>query len=166
MTSSAAQSAADRLLRAAGPAGGTPCVLLMFGGLALKGRKRSSFAAALERNLRRALRAGGGVELRRRGSSFLVMAAPEAMTRVLEVTTELPGLSVVEPALRLEPSTARASRAAVGLLRGMPAGSFAIRARRREKSFPVGSMEVARVVGRTVKDELGLSVELSTPDVE
>jgi hypothetical protein len=64
-----AQTAADRLMRAAGPADGEPCVLLMFGELALKGRKRSSFATVLERNLRRALRgAAGRIELHRRGS--------------------------------------------------------------------------------------------------
>ena len=166
MTSPVGQTPADRLIRAAGPANGAPCILLMFGELALKGRKRSSFAAVLERNLRRALKSAGGVELHRRGSSFLVMAPPEALARALQVATELPGLSVVQPALRLEPSPEHAARAAVELLRGWPGRSFAIRARRREKSFPVGSMEVARLVGAAVKDELGLGVDLTHPEVE
>jgi tRNA uracil 4-sulfurtransferase len=131
MTSTVAQTAADRVTRTAGPANGTPCVLLMFGELALKGRKRASFAATLERNLRRALRAAGRVELQRRGSSILVMAPPDALPRVLEIATEMPGLSVVQPALRLEPSTEHATRAAVALLRGWPARSFAVRSRRR-----------------------------------
>jgi tRNA uracil 4-sulfurtransferase len=166
MTSRVAQTAADRVLGAAGPADGAPCVLLMFGELALKGRKRSSFAAVLERNLRRALRAAGRVELQRRGSSFLVTAPPDALPQVLEIATDMPGLSVVQPALRLEPSTERATRAAVELLRGWPARSFAVRPRRREKSFPVGSMEVARLVGAAVKDELGLAVDLTHPEIE
>ncbi len=166
MTSPVAQTAADRVIRSAGPANGAPSVLLMFGELALKGRKRSSFAAALERNLRRALRAAGRVELQRRGSSFLVMAPPDALPRVLEIAIEMPGLSVVQAALRLEPSTERAAAAAVELLRGWGARSFAVRSRRREKSFPVSSMEVARLVGAAVKDELGLAVDLSHPDVE
>jgi len=166
MTTTVAPTAADRLTRAAGPAGGQPCVLLMFGELALKGRKRSSFAAVLERNLRRALRAAGPVEISRRGSSFLVLAPDEALASVLEVTGELPGLSVVQPALRLGPSTERATQAAVELVRGVDARSFAVRSRRREKAFPVGSMEVARRVGAAVKDELGLRVELRAPDVE
>ena len=85
---------------------------------------------------------------------------------MLEVATECPGLSVVQPALRLEPCTEHAARAAVELLRGWPARSFAIRARRREKSFPVSSMEVARQVGAAVKDELGLTVDLTHPEVE
>ncbi len=166
MSCPVAQTAADRVIRAAGPANGAPCVLLMFGELALKGRKRASFATVLERNLRRALRAANGVELHRRGSSFLVTGPPDALPRVLEITTEMPGLSVVQPALRVEPSTERATRAAVELLRGWPARSFAVRSRRREKSFPVGSMDVARLVGAAIQDELGLAVDLSHPEVE
>ncbi|MBV8998690.1 MAG: tRNA 4-thiouridine(8) synthase ThiI [Solirubrobacterales bacterium] len=166
MTSSVAQTAADRLIRAAGPADGVPSVLLMFGELALKGRKRSSFAAVLQRNLRRALRSAGAIELQRRGSSFVVVTTAESLERVLEVTTELPGFSVVQPALRVEPSIAHASQAAVEVVRDWPARSFAVRARRREKSFPVTSMEVARLVGAAVKDELGLAVDLTNPEVE
>ncbi len=167
MTSPVAQTAAERVIRAAGPANGTPCVLLMFGELALKGHKRGSFAAVLERNLRRALRgAAGAIELQRRGSSFLVMAPPDGLADALEVAVEVPGLSVVEPALRLEPSVERAARAAVELVRALPAGSFAVRSRRRDKNFPVTSMDVARLVGAAVKDELGRTVELSHPELE
>src|SRR5438477_11825892 len=104
MTSDASKIAADRVLAAADPAEGTPSVLLMFGELALKGRKRSSFAAVLERNLRRALREAGPVQLHRRGSSFLIAAPPEGLSKVLDVATALPGLSVVQPALRVEPA--------------------------------------------------------------
>jgi tRNA uracil 4-sulfurtransferase len=141
-------------------------VLLMFGELALKGRKRSSFAAVLQRNLNRALRGAGPVEIHRRGSSFLVLACAEGFADVLQVATELPGLSVVQPALRVEPSTERAVQAAVELVRGLPAASFAVRARRREKSFPVASMEIARLVGAAIKDGLGRRVDLSNPELE
>jgi len=57
-------------------------------------------------------------------------------------------------------------RAAVELMRGVPAASFAVRARRREKTFPVSSMDVARAVGAAVKGELGLGVDLTHPEVE
>jgi len=166
VTSGVTHTAAEVVARAAGPAEGAPSVLLMFGELALKGRKRGSFAGVLERNLSRALRAAGSVELQRRGSSILVRAPAEAMAKVLEITTEMPGLSVVQPALRVEPSIGPATRAAVELLRGVPGQSFAVRPRRREKSFPVTSMEIARLVGAGVQDELGLAVDLSHPDIE
>jgi tRNA uracil 4-sulfurtransferase len=172
MSSSAADTAADRLTRAAGPARATPCVLLMFGELALKGRKRSTFAAVLERNLRRAIRFAEPFEVHRRGSSFLILGSEdgkpgrEQMAGVLAATTSLPGLSVVQPALRVEPSADRVSEAAVELLRDLPGRSFAIRARRRDKSFPIASMDLARIVGAAVKDKLGLAVDLSAPELE
>ncbi|MGA8338626.1 MAG: hypothetical protein WB761_28090, partial [Solirubrobacteraceae bacterium] len=84
MTASVPETAAARLRAAAVPARGTPCALLMFGELALKGRRRSSFAAVLERNLRRALRRTGEIELHRRGSSFLVVPSPEGLADALE----------------------------------------------------------------------------------
>ena len=37
-------------------------------------------------------------------------------------------------------------------MRGVGAETFAIRARRREKTFPVSSMELARLIGAVVKD--------------
>jgi thiamine biosynthesis protein ThiI len=167
MTStSVSTTAADRIVRSCGPAGGTPAILLMFGEIALKGRKRSTFAAALQHNLSRALRSAGPVEIRRRGSSFLVVPSPDGLARALETAIELPGLSVVQPALRVEPTVQSAAGAAVELLRAVPARSFAVRARRREKTFPVASMDIARLVGTVVKDELGLDVDLSHPDVE
>src|SRR5581483_7755669 len=102
------------------------------------------FAAVLERNLRRALRgAAGAVECQRRGSSFLVTAPPEGLAAALEVATAVPGLSVVQPALRLEPEAEHAAHAAVELVRALPARSFAVRSRRRDKNFPVTSTDVA-----------------------
>jgi thiamine biosynthesis protein ThiI len=165
MTASVPATAADRIVRASIPARGVPCALLMFGELALKGRRRSTFAAALERNLRRALRRVGEVEFHRRGSSFLVVPSPDGLADALEVAIELPGFSVVQPALRIEPTVDRAAQAAVELLRELEPGSFAVRARRRDKSFPIHSMEIARDIGAAVGHHLGRPVDLSHPDI-
>ncbi|HTP20980.1 MAG TPA: tRNA uracil 4-sulfurtransferase ThiI [Solirubrobacteraceae bacterium] len=166
MNARVSETAAARLRAASIPAGARPCALLMFGELALKGRRRSTFAAALESNLRRAMRRAGEVDVHRRGSSFLIVPSPEHLAEALEVALELPGLSVVQPALRIEPDVGRAAQAAVELLRELPGGSFAVRARRRDKSFPVCSMDIARDVGATVGEQLGRAVDLSSPDVE
>ncbi|HJS96911.1 MAG TPA: tRNA uracil 4-sulfurtransferase ThiI, partial [Solirubrobacteraceae bacterium] len=68
--------------------------------------------------------------------------------------------------LRLEPSAERAARAAVELVRPISPRSFAVRSRRRDKNFPVSSMDMARLVGAAVKDQLGLAVDLSRPELE
>lgn len=143
-------------------------MLLRFGELALKGRKRPLFAAALERNLRRAATAAGAapIEVGRYGSTLLVSAAPERLAALIAASLDLPGLSVVQPALRVEPSAEVAGRAAVELLRERPGASFAVRSRRRDKRFAVRSVDMARIVGKVVQDELGLAVDLDQPELE
>jgi tRNA uracil 4-sulfurtransferase len=141
------------------------CVLLKFGELALKGRNRPLFVAALERNLRRMTRDLGPLEVRHRGGVFIV-SGDMAQDALVERCLDLPGVSVVQPALRVERDATVAADAAVELLRNRPGRTFAVRARRRDKRFPLRSIELARLLGDAVRVRLGLEVDLSNPDLE
>jgi thiamine biosynthesis protein ThiI len=144
---------------------GSRCVLLKFGELALKGRNRPLFVAALERNLRRLTSDLGPLEVRRRGGVFVVTGAmPQAA--LVERCLALPGVSVVQPAVRCERDPSAGADAAVKLLRGRPGRTFAVRPRRRDKSYPLRSLELARVIGDAVRLRLGLEVDLGNPDLE
>src|SRR5262249_26678339 len=76
------------------------------------------------------------------------------------------GVAVVHPVLLVERTADAAVEAAIELLRGRPGESFAIRSRRRDKTFEICSQELAALVGRAVQDELGLAVDLGRPDLE
>ena len=139
------------------------CVLVKFGEMALKGRNRKLFVAQLERNLRRAV--GPGAELRMRAGAIAVLAPmerAELVTRARDVI----GISVVHPAVILDKDPEVAARAAVELLRDSGADTFAIRARRRDKRFPLSSRELAVLTGQAVVDGLGMGVDLGQPDAE
>jgi tRNA uracil 4-sulfurtransferase len=139
-------------------------VLLKFGELALKGRNRPRFVAGLERNLRRMTADLGPLDVRHRGGVFVVTGeAPQEA--LVERCLALPGVSVVQPALRCERDPAAGADAAVALLRGRPGRTFAIRARRRDKTYPLRSIELARVIGDAVRVRLGLDVDLGDPDL-
>ncbi|MBC9727613.1 tRNA uracil 4-sulfurtransferase ThiI [Streptomyces sp. TRM68367] len=150
-----------------------PCVLLKYGELALKGRNRGRFEQQLLDNVRRSVAGlGPGVRVRRR-RGVIVLSAPgrpglhaELVARAREVI----GVSVVQPALRVDRTPEAAAAAAVELARGArPDRSvprFAVRARRRQKDFPLTSGELAALIGAEIGTELGWPVDLSTPDVE
>ncbi|MBD0281440.1 MAG: tRNA 4-thiouridine(8) synthase ThiI, partial [Thermoleophilaceae bacterium] len=97
---------------------GNRCVLLKFGELALKGRNRPLFVAALERNLRGLTADLGPLEVRHRGGIFIVTNASQE--ELVQRCLALPGVSVVQPAVRCERDAAAAADAAVSLLRGRP----------------------------------------------
>jgi thiamine biosynthesis protein ThiI len=144
---------------------GERCVLLKFGELALKGRNRPLFVNALERNLRRLTSDLGPLDVRHRGGVLIVTGdLPE--DALVERCLALPGVSVVQPALRCGRDVAAGADAAVALLRGRPGRTFAVRSRRRDKRFPLRSIELSRVIGDAVRVRLGLDVDLSNPDME
>jgi tRNA uracil 4-sulfurtransferase len=139
------------------------CVLLKFGEMALKGRNRRRFVSQLMKNLRRSLH-GLDADLRLRAGAIAVVAEAEP-DELLARAREAMGISVIHPATIVEKSPEAAEAAAVELLRGKPGETFAIRARRRDKRFPLSSRELASLAGQAVRDELGLRVNLDDPDL-
>jgi thiamine biosynthesis protein ThiI len=141
------------------------CLLLKFGELALKGRNRPLFVAALERNLHRLTEDLGPLEMRHRGGVLIVSGDVDREALIVRCRA-LPGVSVVQPALRCERDATAAADAAVELARERPGRTFAVRARRRDKSFALRSIELARLIGDAVRLRLGLAVDLGHPDIE
>jgi thiamine biosynthesis protein ThiI len=107
----------------------------------------------------------GPLELRQRGGALAVLS-PASAEELVERASDVLGVSLLHPALVLDKSVESACAAAIGLLRERPIGTFAIRARRRDKAYALDSRELATVVGRAVQDALGLGVDLTHPDSE
>jgi thiamine biosynthesis protein ThiI len=143
-----------------------PCVLLKYGEMVLRGRNRRRFYEQLQRNVRRQLRGFGPLELRQRGGALAVVAPEADAEELVRRSLDVLGVTLVHPAASVERSVDAAIAAGVELLRGRPGETFAIRARRRDKRFAVGSRELATLAGRAVQDVLGLGVDLGSPDLE
>jgi tRNA uracil 4-sulfurtransferase len=159
----------------AGLAAGEPCVLLKQGELFLKGRNRPQFERMLQANLRAAVRdSGEPVELLAR-EGVLVLRVPAdgltpaghaaAVARLAARAADVPGLARVCPALRVARTEQAAAAAAVALT-SAGSGSFAVRARRRDKRFPLSSEQLSALIGAQVQAAHGLPVSLKRPDTE
>jgi thiamine biosynthesis protein ThiI len=77
--------------------------------------------------------------------------------------TYVMGVARVCRAVRVPKEPEAAIAAAVELAAGCP-GSFAVRARRRDKRFPVTSAELAVQIGRRIQQAYGYPVNLRAPD--
>jgi tRNA uracil 4-sulfurtransferase len=152
---------------------GEPCVLLKLGEIVLKGRNRQQFERLLEGNIRAAVRdTGVPVELLRR-EGVVVLRVPgqertqaehaAAVGQVAERVADVPGIVRVCLAMRVPKTPEAAVAAAVSLTEGT-SGPFAVRARRRDKRFPVTSSELAVLIGKEVQAAHGLPVNLKHPD--
>jgi thiamine biosynthesis protein ThiI len=141
-----------------------PCVLLKFGEIVLRGRNRWRFYAQLHENIHRATRGLGVVRFHQRGG-VLALVSEDRPDELFERVRDVIGAAAVHPALIVDKTPEAAVQIAIDLLRDR-GGTFAVRARRRVKTFPIDSQELAILVGRRVQDELGLAVDLRNPDTE
>ena len=148
-----------------------PCVLLKLGEVVLKGGNRHQFERMLQANIRRAIAdAGGEVRLWQRDGVIVIRvaqdsAAAAAVTadRIAGRARDIMGIARVCRAVRVAKDPDTAINAAVALMAGKE-GSFAVRARRRDKRFALTSAELAIRIGARVQQEYGYPVNLKHPD--
>ena len=160
-----------------------PCVLLKLGEIVLKGRNRQRFERMLHDNIRAALRdVGVHVDVwRREGVIMLRVHASEAgagqparpdvadpveadpVEAVARRVCSVMGIVRVHRAVRVRKDPEAAAAAAVALTAGAT-GTFGVRARRRDKRFPMRSTELAAHIGARIQQAHGLKVNLSHPD--
>jgi thiamine biosynthesis protein ThiI len=154
---------------------GEPCVLLKQGEIFLKGKNRQQFQHLLQANVRAALRdMGTRAELTIREGVLVLRVARDglnaaehavAVEQVAERVADVPGIAVVCRARRVAKTPEAAVAAAVALARP-DSGSFAVRARRRDKRFPLTSEQLNALIGAEVVAAYGRSVSLKHPDTE
>jgi thiamine biosynthesis protein ThiI len=151
-----------------------PCVLLKVGEIVLKGGNRQYFERLLQANLRRALRDLAPVRLWNRNGVIVARLTPDqgqlagpaaeaAMDAIAERVRDVMGIVRVCRAVRVARDADLAIATAVALAGGRT-GSFAVRARRRDKRFPVTSAELAERIGSQVQQAYGYPVDLKHPD--
>lgn len=140
-------------------------LLVHFHEIALKGRNRGDFVAALRRNLQAALgeHATGVVS---HGDRLEVLgpgdAALERVQRVFGVANFAPARAV---AARPDEVVAAAVDVARDRDADEPFSTFAVRARRARTGFPRTSQELNETIGERIRLGLGKRVDLSEPDV-
>lgn len=148
------------------PVAGEPCVLVKLGEVVLKGRNREVFERRLQNNIRAAVRDVAPVEIARR-HGVMVIRAKDPQLAVADALaariTDVMGIVWVHRAWRVSKDPQAVLQAALDLMAGRT-GSFAVRARRRDKRFPMTSMELDRWLGTKVQEEYGLPVRLKNPD--
>ncbi|MFJ7071201.1 tRNA uracil 4-sulfurtransferase ThiI [Streptomyces sp. NPDC098781] len=143
-----------------------PCVLLKHGEIFLKGHNRHRFTERLHDNLRLALRGIGGSTWIKTAQNVTVLGGQVPQEALVERARRVIGFNSVEPAVRVPSTLEVITRAAVEAMAARPAGSgFAVRAKRRDKQFPLKSSQLAGHLGARILEEVpALRVDLTRPD--
>jgi thiamine biosynthesis protein ThiI len=134
--------------------------------VALKGRNRWRFVEQLKSNLRAVMSDLGVRKIIARGSR-LEVELPEQVNddTVIERAKLVFGAQNFSIARVASPDLGGITQAALQIVEGARAASFAVRASRSDKRLPFTSVDVEREVGAAVKARLNCAVDLTEPQL-
>jgi len=143
-----------------------PCVLIHYSEIGLKGRNRPLFERQLIANIRRAFAADIPVEVRRLFGRHLVeVPAGTPREEIERRLRRVFGIAYFAHALATPPTLEAIEGAAAQVVDGKAFATFAVRAKRADKSFPVDSQGINVAVGAHIGRITGRRVDLSHPDL-
>lgn len=137
-------------------------VLIHYGDLSLKGRNRGDFVARLVRNIESA--AGGRCETHR---DRIIMSGGDhsSLANVFGISWYAPCTVCPKDMASITGAASRGAGRIVGRAGCAPKKTFAVYAKRSDKTFPVRSSEISRAVGDEIRGRFNLKVNISAPDL-
>jgi tRNA uracil 4-sulfurtransferase len=148
-----------------------PAIVIHYHELWLKGRNRRFFVSKLVSNLRAALEGIPIERIDRPNDRLIIRLAKEAsLEEALRRVERVSGVVYYAVARPVERDLAALCNAAWQEIERLSFGTFAVRAKRSDKSFPHRSFEIERVVGKHLLDSLNAAgrtarVKLNGPGV-
>ncbi len=163
----------------------TPVIVATYAEIALKGRNRTMFMRKLIANIRTALKGLPIDDIAHVESRLLIsLTDSHAVTEVTSQLRKVFGLQWISPAVSLarteieaatvadltaskEPGLEAICTTACALAAEHRAGAtnFKVATRRSDRSFPLGSPEISRIVGGAVFQAIGLPGKMNAPDL-
>src|SRR5919108_6377316 len=144
----------------------TPCVLVHYHEIALKGKNRPMFVRRLGENLRAATQGLGVKEVRRlTGRLVLILAPTAAVEEIRRQVAQVPGIANFALAYRTPLQLETLQAAILEALAGRTFQTFRVQTKRAFKAFSLTSPEINRAVGHYLQQHLGAAVNLETPEL-
>ncbi|HET6613053.1 MAG TPA: THUMP domain-containing protein, partial [Kofleriaceae bacterium] len=144
---------------------GEAAIVLSVAEIFLKGRNRRDFFNALIRNARRLLADLPDARVVPLHLRALVVCPEDQVAAAAARLGRLFGLAAMAPATVVTPDMEAIGAAASACAARFPAdSSFKIETTRRDKRFPLTSLEVSRDIGARVVADRGLAVDVHHPD--
>lgn len=143
-------------------------ILIRYGELALKGRNRDTFEETLVRSVRQILRSFYKVKVRRNYGRMYVELNGEDASEVMERLQRVFGISSFSPTIQTEQDEEVIKQKALEMVNSLVPRprTFRVDTRRADKRFQKPSMEVSRMIGTHILQNVPeMKVDLHNPDI-
>lgn len=141
-------------------------LLVRYGEISLKGRNRSKFEDILVRNIKNQLQGLAYNKIEKTfGRIYIKYSGDQQL--IIEGLQKVFGIVSISPVIMAELDFDAIKQVAVQLMEPYPNKSFKVNTRRPNKKFEMDSMEISRLVGGYVLQNIpGLSVDVHNPEIQ
>jgi tRNA uracil 4-sulfurtransferase len=144
----------------------TPCVVVHYHEIALKGKNRPMFVRRLGENLRAATQGLGVKEIRRLTGRLVLMLTPAAaVEEIRRQVAQVPGVVNFALAYRTPLQLGILKEAILQALAGRTFQTFRVQTKRAFKAFPMTSPDINADVGHYLRERLGAGVDLDAAEL-
>ncbi|ADL69277.1 thiamine biosynthesis/tRNA modification protein ThiI [Thermoanaerobacterium thermosaccharolyticum DSM 571] len=140
-------------------------ILIKYGELALKGDNRAFFENKLVKNIKEALKGYDGIKVEKTHGRIYVECDGN-VNEVIDKLKKVFGIVGITVAKKVDLDLDAIYNAAIELMRSYSGKSFKVETRRPNKSFPYESMEISRMVGGKILQNVeDVHVDVHNPDI-
>lgn len=141
-------------------------ILIRYGELSLKGKNRNSFIKVLYENVKRALKNFKALEYKKEHDRMYVYLNGENPEAVAEILRKVFGISSFSMAIKVDADIDAIVEACYQAIDIEHPGTFKVAARRSDKTFPIISDQINRLVATKILKESDWKVDVHNPDVK
>ncbi|MBP2071355.1 tRNA uracil 4-sulfurtransferase ThiI [Thermoanaerobacterium butyriciformans] len=140
-------------------------ILIKYGELALKGDNRAFFENKLVKNIKEALKGYDGIKVEKTHGRIYVECDGN-VNEVIDKLKKVFGIVGMTVAKKVDLDLDAIYNAAIELMRSYSGKSFKVETRRPNKSFPYESMEISRMIGGKILQNVeDVYVDVHNPDI-
>lgn len=143
-------------------------ILIRYGEIGLKGNNIKYFLKRLKRNIQHQLKDYPKVHVKQTRSRMFILLNGHDPQPILEICQNIFGIYSLSLAIKIESDIELMKQAALHALQSSEnTETFKVNARRVDKTFPFGSLEMNQILGgHLLKNTADFTVDVHQPDVE
>ncbi|MFA1013795.1 tRNA uracil 4-sulfurtransferase ThiI [Dubosiella newyorkensis] len=141
-------------------------ILIRYGELSLKGKNRNSFIKQLLSNVKKALKGFEGLEYEKSHDRMYIYLHGENADEVCEILKKVFGISSFSLAIKTKPDMDAIIQACKESLDLSHPKTFKVAARRNDKTFPIISDQINRLVATEILKNSDWKVDVKHPDTK
>ena len=139
-------------------------ILIRYGELSLKGKNRNQFIKQLYDNVRKACTGFTSLEFEKQHDRMMIFLHDEDENQVCDVVSKVFGISSLSLAVKVKPEMEEILKACLEIFPLQEEKTFKVAARRNDKTFPVVSDQINRMVATTILKNSNWKVDVHNPD--